>query len=309
MAQVLVFGKNGQVGSSLLELVSELGHDGILPGGYLAEDWVFVGRDEGNFEKPETILKILEAHQPRVVINSAAYTAVDKAETEQDLAMVINGKTPGAIARWCETNRASLVHFSTDYVYPGTGEQPWLETDPTEPLSIYGVSKLEGDHQILASGCHHVILRTSWVYCASGTNFIHSMLKLGADREELKVVNDQIGSPTSAMNLAKAVLEIIDHPGFRDQELGGIYNIADEGFTSRFEFAKEIFERARDLGLKIKVKNVVPISTDSYPTPAKRPLNSRLDQDKIWRDFAWQSPAWQDALEEVLEEIAVRNIR
>lgn len=309
MTKVLVFGKTGQVGSSLLELTGEIAHTGKLPGGCRLEEWTFLGPEELDLSSPSALNSVLQELKPQVLINAAAYTAVDKAETERDLATAVNAQAVGVMARWCAANGASLVHYSTDYVYPGFGEKPWTEEDRTGPLNHYGQSKLEGEKQILESGCHHVILRTSWVFAASGSNFVLTMLRLGAERPELKVVNDQIGSPTSAMDLARATLHILQHPQFRERRIGGIYHLAGRGFTSWFGFAEQIFSRAKTLGLRLKLEKLTGIPSELYPTPAKRPMNSRLNQSKIERDFGWQSAPWQDALEEVLEEITVRNMR
>lgn len=317
MAAVLVFGKFGQVASSLEKLVALAGHGGVVPGGVPSTDWAFVGSNEANFESPEAILKILDSYMPRIVINCAAFTAVDKAEAEREIARAINSTAPGVIADWCAKKKASLIHFSTDYVYPGTGERPWFESDPVGPLNEYGASKLEGELKIVRSGCHHVVLRTSWVYAPEGNNFVRTMLRLGAERESLAVVGDQVGSPTSALDLAQDVLQILAHENFQDRSQGGllgrephegIFHLAGSGTTTWYEFALEIFKKAKELGILVKVKDVRMLKTAEYPTPAVRPLNSRLDQTKIRQAFAVKPHPWRESVDVVLQEIFARDV-
>jgi dTDP-4-dehydrorhamnose reductase len=297
MAEVLVFGKNGQ-------LATELGKQvGALSG--LKDQWVFLDSHQANFLSPEDVIKSLETHKPRIVINAAAYTAVDLAETEADKAKQINCTTPGLIADWCGTNKSSLIHFSTDYVYSGEGDQPMKETAALAPRNKYGETKLEGEKKIQSSGCHHYIFRTSWVYSASGNNFVKTMLRLGREREQLKVVGDQVGSPTSAKDLASATLRLLRHPQFLKEQ--GVFHLAGQGFVSWCDFAKEIFREAREItknrGNIFKVREIAPITTAEYVTPAKRPLNSRLNQNKFLDTFGFSLPTWQVGLKSVLTEL------
>ena len=288
MHRVLVFGREGQVSSALSNLMP---------------DAQFTARDTCDLERPEDIERELNQHRPRVVINPAAYTAVDAAESDRDRALRVNAEAPGVMARWCKRHAASLIHFSTDYVYPGTGREPWTELDATGPLNVYGESKLEGERAIEACGGHHLILRTSWVYDAFGQNFVRTMLRLGREREELQIVDDQIGAPTYALDLAVATLKILTHPQFLRSS--GRFNIANVGQTSWFEFARVIFARWRALGQSLKVESVRAISSAEYPTPARRPQNSRLNTDKLDRQFGIRLRPWDEALVAALEQLKV----
>lgn len=287
MKRVLVLGKSGQVARALAEK---------LPGA------IFAGRDEADFLKPETVLECLEKHQPEIVINAVAYTAVDKAESEELAAIQVNALTPGLIAEWCARKNARLIHYSTDYVFDGSGDTPWKETDKTSPLSAYGRSKLLGESEITRAGGKHVILRLCWVYDADGKNFLNTMLRLGAEREEISVVADQVGAPTFAGDIAEATLKIINTPKIAS----GIYHFANSGETSWHGFATAIFDEARNAGKPLKIQAVKPITTADYPTPAKRPANSRLDTAKLRNATGWQAiPDWRDALNRVMQRKSV----
>lgn len=259
---VVVFGKNGQVAKSL---------SALLP------DAHFFSSLEAPFTEPQKILDILEANKPTIVINAAAYTAVDKAETERDLAMQINATTPGVIAQWCAKNKSTLIHFSTDYVFDGTGEKPWVETDTPNPINWYGHTKYEGEKLIQASGCISYIFRIAWVYCEWGTNFRNTIRRLACERKELKIVNDQWGSPTHAMDVARAVSELLKKIiKATDAPQAGLYHLRFAPYCTWYDFAKEIINAARLEGLPIIVESILPIPSDAFPTPARRPKNSRL---------------------------------
>jgi dTDP-4-dehydrorhamnose reductase len=257
-----------------------------------------------NFLQADKLPGILDKLQPKFIVNCSAYTAVDKAEMERDEAFAVNTAAPRAIARWCGVNEAVLVQFSTDYVYPGIGEDIQSETTATGPQNYYGETKLLGEESIRNAGCRSVILRTSWVYSHVGHNFVKTMLRLGESKETLSVVNDQIGSPTYAPDLARVVNDLIPQlmqpSGRRACE---VYNIANQGFTSWHGFAEEIFKQARGLKFDLKVSQVNGIASEQYPTPAKRPLNSRLNQSKIKKDFGVEMPFWQDSLNLCLRRI------
>lgn len=258
---ILVFGKNGQVATALRE---------VLP------DATFLGSEVANFLSPEAVVKALETHKPEVVINAAAYTQVDKAETERDAAITINATTPGAIAKWCKSHNALLVHYSTDYVFDGTGDKPWLETDTPNPQNYYGLSKWEGEKAIQASGCKHYIFRVSWVYSPWGANFKKTILRLAQEREELKIVADQWGSPTKAEDIAAATREVVTKYLSGKPSEFGLYHWRFSEYTTWHQFAMSIVEEAKTAGVAIKAKSILPIPTEAFPTPAKRPKNSRL---------------------------------
>ena len=240
-----------------------------------------------------------------MIVNAAAYTAVDKAESELDQARQINATAPGLLAREAAALGALLVHYSTDYVFDGSGDQPRDEECPTSPLSAYGATKLAGEQAIAESGCTHLILRTSWVYAARGGNFAKTMLRLAAEREQLKVIDDQIGAPTGADLLADLsahkIVATRGQPG-----LGGIYHAAAAGETSWHAYASHVIEFARARGKAVKVApgQVLPIPTSEYPTPARRPLNSRLDTRKLSERFSLRLPPWQQGVDRMLNEIS-----
>ncbi len=280
--RILVLGKNGQVAQGLASI--------------LGAEAIFLDRTNASFLNPQQVLELVASHNPDVVINTAAYTAVDKAESEPDEADLVNHQTPSILAKWVSENKKTLVHYSTDYVFDGSGAAPRAEEAPTNPLSVYGSTKLKGDQSILESGAKALILRTSWVYSHVGHNFFRTMLRLGSEREELSIVSDQVGSPTYAPDLAAMTLKMLNHPRFKSQVGGQIYNACGRGYCSWYEFAQEIFKQAPEYGYSLKVKNVKPITSEQYPTPAKRPKNSRLNQEKLARDFDLQMPKWQESL-------------
>lgn len=285
----LVFGTSGQVALALRALLPEA---------------VYISQEACDFEHPESIVAVLAKHNPSVVINPSAYTQVDLAEKEFEKALKINAEAPKKMAEWCRLNGASLVHFSTDYVYRGDGDHFHLEDEKPDPPNRYGLSKLAGDQAIAASGCHYVILRTSWVFSPWGKNFMKTMLTLGAEREALSVVNDQIGSPTYAPDLARAVVAITEHPKFQDKTVSGVFHAINQGITSWHGFAEEIFNQARESGLALRLSALNGIPSSSYPTPAVRPKNSRLDTNRLFETLNVRLRPWQEALAEGITEYA-----
>lgn len=270
--KILIFGGEGQVARALSKRLPKA---------------IVVGREEANFLKPETVIATCEKHKPDIVINAVAYTAVDKAESEELQALQINALTVGLIAEWTAKYKALLIHYSTDYVFDGGGMRPWKESDKPAPLSSYGRSKLLGEKEIANSGCRHFIFRLCWVYDETGKNFMNTMLRLGKEKTELNVVSDQIGAPTYAVDIAEATLKAIAKPN----AASGIYHFCNSGETSWAGFAAEIFKQAN---LPVKVNH---IATADYPTPAKRPANSRMDATKFRNTFGWDEiPDWQDGL-------------
>lgn len=277
--KILVFGKTGQVATELQR------HANV----------VALGREDADLSDPKSCAATIAASDADVVVNAAAYTAVDKAEDEEALATLINGDAPTAIARACADKGIPFVHISTDYVFDGTGQTPWAPQDPTGPLGAYGRSKLAGEIGILAAGGAAVILRTSWVFSAHGNNFVKTMLRLGKDREALSVVADQIGGPTAAVDIAKACLSIANQ--LREDKTSGIYHFSGAPDVSWADFAREIFEQA---AWKVAVTD---IPSSDYPTPANRPLNSRLDCATLKTDFEIFRPDWRNSLADVLAEL------
>ncbi len=295
--KILLLGKGGQVGWELQRSLSVLGE-------VVACDFDSPGDLKADFSDPESLVPLIRRERPDAIVNSAAHTAVDKAESEPDLARAINALAPGVIAREAAALGACLVHYSTDYVYDGSGEQERDESAATAPLSVYGRTKLEGEKFIQDSGCTHLILRTSWVYAARGGNFARTMLRLAAEREELKVIADQIGAPTGADLLADVTALAL--PRLRQQPaLGGVYHCVAAGQTSWHGYAQLVIEWARKQGHMVKVapERVLAIPTSAYPTPAQRPLNSRLNTDKLQSTFGVTLPPWQTGVRRMLAEV------
>jgi dTDP-4-dehydrorhamnose reductase len=295
MKKILIFGRVGQVGWELRHKLACLGE--IVSVEYPAVD----------FTRPETLRAVVEAEQPAVIVNAAAYTAVDKAETEGERAMAINGAGPGVLAEEARRLGSLLVHYSTDYVFNGGGTRPWLETDTPAPVNVYGQTKLAGDLAIEASGCEYLIFRTSWVYGARGSNFLLTMLKLGRERSELSIVDDQIGAPTTAECIAQAtadvLAQVLSPRGKGIDGRGGVYHLSNGGECSWFGFAQAIFERAEALlGMPKPVLHAIPSS--AFPRPAARPANSRLSGQRLEEVFGVRPPRWEEGLELVLETLA-----
>ena len=295
---VLVFGGNGQVGQELLRTLSPLGEvvattrSGTLPDGSACE--------VADFNQPDSLPALLDRLQPSAVINAAAYTAVDRAEQEPEAALRANAQAPGVIAHWCAAHGVPLVHYSTDYVFDGQDNTPYREEEPTAPLGVYGTSKRNGEDAVRAAGGRHLIFRTAWVYAAHGANFLRTMLRVGAERDALRVVADQIGTPTPAALIADVTARALQHPG----ELSGTWHLTASGQTSWHGFAEAIFAEALAAGVLVKAPTVEAIPSSEYPTPAKRPSWSVLDNRKLQQDFGLVLPAWQDGLKRVMAEIA-----
>lgn len=289
--KILVTGGTGQVGYELVRALSPLG-EALAP-----------TRQALELTDHDQVETYLRTHRPAMIVNAAAYTAVDGAESDSELADRLNHRLPDQLARYAHDCQARLIHFSSDYVYPGSGDQPWRETDTAAPLSVYGKTKLAGDQAIQASGASHLILRTSWVYGARGNNFLATMLRLGRERDRLGIVNDQLGAPTPARLIATTTLLAL-----REWQRGtmedGLYHLATRGETSWHEFACEIFRLAREAGepMAITPDGVAPIPTRDYPTPATRPLNSRLAVAKLEKTLGITLPDWRAQLALTLEE-------
>ena len=281
--RLLVFGQTGQVARELARRCP----DGVSP--------FFLGRDQADLNDPARCSEAIAHHDCDAVINAAAWTVVDRAEAEEDAATRVNGDSPGAMAHACRARGIPLLHISTDYVFDGQGEAPFTPDHPTAPLNAYGRSKLAGEHAIRATAARHVILRTSWVVSAHGQNFVKTMLRLGAERSVLNVVADQIGGPTPASAIADALY--VAAMALRDGAPGGTYHFAGTPDTSWADFARAIMTGA---GLSCAVND---IPTSAYPTPAARPMNSRLDCSTLTRDFGIPRPDWRAGLAEILKEL------
>jgi dTDP-4-dehydrorhamnose reductase len=295
--RVLVTGVTGQVGGALLEALAP------------TDSLVAAGRNELDLAHPDQIASALDRIAADLIVNPAAYTAVDRAEDERELAFRVNGSAPGAIARWAAGRGVPLIHFSTDYVFDGAGERPWREDDPTNPLSAYGASKLAGEDAVRSAGGPHLIIRTSWVYAASGTNFLRTIARLAKERIELRIVADQFGAPTSARLIAKVVADIVsadDRPlADRFAASGGLVNVAASGQASWHGFAAAIVEGLKARGAALAVESIVPIATRDYPAKARRPTNSRLDLTRLKDVFGIDTPKWDAALASELDRLAV----
>lgn len=254
----------------------------------------------------DAIVALLDRFQPDLIINPGAYTAVDRAEAEEALAHAVNAGAPASMASWARVHNATLIHYSTDYVFDGSGNTPWREDDRTGPGSVYGRTKLAGERAVLDSGVRGAIFRTSWVYADEGHNFIKTMLRLGAEKDELRVVADQTGVPTSAEFLADMTLRALGHPSAISGEAmtpAKVYHLVPRGELNWHQFAETILARAREAGLDIRAKKVTPITTADYPTPAKRPLNSRLDCSRFERTFGIKLDDWRVGFEKVMVKL------
>ncbi len=290
--KILLTGKNGQVGGDLYPLLIDLGE-------VLATD-----RASLDLTRPEKIRECVRAFGPDVIINAAAYNAVDKAESESELAHSINATAPGLLAEEAVRCGALLMHYLTDYVFNGTKADPYIESDPTNPLNVYGRTKAAGERAVMNSGCIHLILRTSWVYSPRGSNFLLTILRLAEEREELRIVNDQIGAPTSSEWIAQAtahvVRQVLNSDKSEASRITGTYHMTASGEVSCFGFGREIVSQS---DRAIRPKSIIPISTTEYPRPARRPLNSRLNCSKIADTFGVKLPPWQTGLLSVLQVI------
>jgi len=306
--KILLLGCNGQVGWELQRSLQPLGE-------VIACDFDSSADRRADFTQPASVAALVDRVQPQVIVNSAAHTAVDKAETEAELARLINATTVGAVAERAAALNALLLHYSTDYVYDGSGQLPRDEVSVTAPLSVYGQTKLEGEDLVRASACRHVILRTSWVYAARGNNFIKTMLRLAAERESLSVIDDQIGAPTGADLLADVTALVIAKiaqnadstiplGAGQGRHLCGTYHCVAAGETSWFDYARFVIDWARANGQSVKVAPdaIRAVPTSAYPTPAARPLNSRLSTAKLRAVFSLNLPDWRVGVERMLRE-------
>ena len=296
LMRTLVTGAAGQVGGALVNA--------------LARQVPIIAADRRRLDlaRPWEIASVLDQIEPDLIINAAAYTAVDRAEDEQDLAFRMNADAPGAMAQWAAGRGVPLIHFSTDYVFDGTGNRPWREDDPTGPFSVYGASKLAGELAIRAAGGPHLIIRTQWVYAATGANFMRTIARLASERKELRIVADQYGAPTSARLIADVVATMIGSGSVplisRIHSSDGLINVAASGETTWHGFTTAIVEGLRLRGINLAVETIVPITTAEYPTKARRPANSRLDLTRLGEVFGVRTPKWDVALETELDRLA-----
>ncbi|WP_270792970.1 dTDP-4-dehydrorhamnose reductase [Aeromonas sp. QDB21] len=290
---ILLFGKNGQVGWELQRSLAPLGQ--VTAVDFDSTDYC------GDFSNPADVAETVRLVKPDVVVNAAAHTLVDKAESERAFAELLNATSVAAIAKEAEALGAWLVHYSTDYVFDGSGERPWLETDATAPLNVYGETKLAGE-QAAALCSHHLIFRTSWVYAARGANFAKTMLRFGKERSEMSVINDQFGAPTGAELLADCTAHAI-RTAQAKPEVAGLYHLIASGTTTWFDYAQLVFAKARAAGVELAVTQVNAVPTSAFSTPAKRPHNSRLDTTKFQHTFNLHLPDWTVGVERMLTEI------
>ena len=296
--KILLLGQNGQVGWELQRSLAPLGE--VLALDRHSTAWC------GDLSQPERMAQTVRAWRPDVIVNAAAHTAVDKAESELELARCLNATSPAALAQAAAEVGALLVHYSTDYVFSGQGDRPWQEADATGPLSVYGQTKLEGEQAIVASDCKHLIFRTSWVYAARGGNFARTMLRLAGERERLTVIDDQHGAPTGADLIADVTAHAIRQlmqP--QSASLAGIYHLVASGETTWHGYASHVIAQARHIQpqLALKVTDMAPVPTSAFPTPAQRPLNSRLNTHKLQQAFGLVLPPWQQGVDRMLAEI------
>jgi dTDP-4-dehydrorhamnose reductase len=300
--RILLTGVNGQVGGALLPLLRARG------------EVVAPTRSELDLADGEAIARLVREVRPRWIVNPAAYTAVDRAESEKELAFAVNADAVRVLSEEAAKVGAAVISFSTDYVFAGDGERPWVETDATGPLGVYGASKLAGEQALAVTGAAHVVFRTSWVYGATGKNFLLTILKLAREREELKVVGDQFGAPTWSEDLARLTLHTMDKAEAVSAEracslteavrgLGGVYHACDAGETTWFGFAEEFLRIAHKAEPEQRFARLVPIATAEYPTPARRPRNSRMDCGRLERELGFRMPAWQTSVARVMEQV------
>jgi dTDP-4-dehydrorhamnose reductase len=295
--RILLTGVTGQVGAALRAPLESVGS--------------VIAADRGmlDLSRPEQLPSVLDRMSPDLIVNPAAYTAVDRAEDEREPAFLVNAQAPGDIARWAAGRGVPLIHFSTDYVFDGSGQRPWRENDRTGPLSVYGASKLAGEQAIRSAGGPHLIIRTSWVYAAHGSNFLRTIARLAREREELRIVADQFGAPTSARLLAVAVADILRRSGPRLAERfaasGGLVNISASGETTWHGFATAIVAGLRARNVPLVVQSIQPIPTEAYPTKTRRPANSRFDLARLKSLFGIDTPRWDEALSPELDRLAI----
>jgi dTDP-4-dehydrorhamnose reductase len=294
MMRVLLTGVTGQVGGALRAPLSKIG---IV----IAADRLML-----DLSSPDCINSTLASIAPDLIINAAAYTAVDDAEDNRELAYCINATAPGILANWASGHNVPMVHFSTDYVFDGSGDRPWREDDPTAPLSFYGSSKLAGEKMVRDAGGDHLIIRTSWVFASMGKNFLRTIVRIARQQTQLRVVDDQFGAPTSARSIAESVVSLLEgdmvtiNQSFKRS--GGLVHLASREDTSWHGFASSIVKGLSDRGVDLAAEQVIPIKSNEFPTKARRPANSRLDVSRLADLFGVTTPRWQDSLDRELDE-------
>jgi dTDP-4-dehydrorhamnose reductase len=291
---ILLFGKTGQVGWELQRALAPLGD--VVALDFHSTEYC------GDFSNPEGVAETVMRIKPDVIVNAAAHTAVDKAETERELSDLLNARSVEAIAKAAASIGAWVVHYSTDYVFPGDGETPWRETDATAPLNVYGETKLAGEQALQKHCPKHLIFRTSWVYAGKGNNFAKTMLKLAKARDELSVINDQFGAPTGAELLADCTAHAI-RVALNKPEVAGLYHLVAGGTTTWHDYAALVFDEARKTGIELALTKLNAVPTSAYPTPAKRPSNSRMNTEKFQRNFGLTLPSWEKGVKRMLDEL------
>ncbi len=291
---ILLFGKTGQVGWELQRSLAPLGN-------LIAVD-VHSSEYCGDFSNPEGVAETVRRIKPDVIVNAAAHTAVDKAESEAEFAQLLNATSVEAIAKEAAKIGAWVVHYSTDYVFPGNGEEPWRETDATAPLNVYGETKLAGEKALQAYCARHLIFRTSWVYAGKGNNFAKTMLRFAKERTEMSVINDQFGAPTGAELLADCTAHAI-RMALKQPDVAGLYHLVASGVTTWHDYAALVFDEARKAGIELAITTLNAVPTSAYPTPARRPNNSRLNTDKFQQNFDLVLPAWETGVKRMLAEL------
>ncbi|MBZ3798949.1 dTDP-4-dehydrorhamnose reductase [Leclercia adecarboxylata] len=291
---ILLFGKTGQVGWELQRSLAPLGN-------LIAVD-VHSSEYCGDFSNPEGVAETVRRIKPDVIVNAAAHTAVDKAESEAEFAQLLNATSVEAIAKEAAKIGAWVVHYSTDYVFPGNGEEPWRETDATAPLNVYGETKLAGEKALQGNCARHLIFRTSWVYAGKGNNFAKTMLRFAKERTEMSVINDQFGAPTGAELLADCTAHAI-RVALKQPDVAGLYHLVASGVTTWHDYAALVFDEARKAGIELAITTLNAVPTSAYPTPARRPNNSRLNTDKFQQNFDLVLPAWETGVKRMLAEL------
>lgn len=294
--KILLFGKGGQVGWELQRSLAPLGE--LVALDFDSKEF------HADFSQPEALTDTVRAIRPDIIVNAAAHTAVDRAETEPELARLLNAQAPGVLAKQAQELGAWLVHYSTDYVFDGSGTQPWKETDTPAPLNVYGQTKLEGEHRVATACERHLIFRTSWVYAARGGNFAKTILRLAQEREQLNVIDDQFGAPTGAELLADVTAHALRH-ALTHPQAAGLYHLCASGETNWFEYANLVISIAKRSSVAIKTiaNSIHPVPTSAFQTTAQRPRNSRLDTRKLQAAFGLAMPPWQQGVERMLAEI------